>query len=772
MGEGHNATGRALHEVAERLWPGVEVHWVDVLDAMGHGTGPVFRKVYALGVERVPKLYQFFYASLWHYRWFARAAKRVIGAWSGRKLAPVLDSLRPDLVISTYPMGSTGLEWLRRHRGLTVPTGAWISDFAPHPSWVHTGVDVNLVMHRVALAPARRGVPGAPVEVSAPPVPSTFRPGDRGLARTTLGLPADGMVVLVSCGSLGFGRTDETVRELLAGDAGAYVIVVAGRNGRLRDELTDRFGGEPRVDVRGWVRDMAELMRAADVVVSNAGGATALEAIACGRALLLHNPIAGHGQANAALLAEAGLARVCAGSGELARAMSEYRRDPEALRALERAANRHATGHRLEDALRSLAAAVPTSGSRPLPPGDALFLHVDTPAVPQHVGTVLVFEPGPELTREQVASLLAGVPGVDGVLRRPGRLRGSRWVGGMRDPGELADEVTADDLAAEVDRFFSDPLDHRRAVGAARLVSGLPGGRRAVLVKVHHALGDGITLLQALLSRTDDAATLSWASRPAAPLRDTRIRADPRLLTRGLWRLARAGRAPVTPLDGQLHTPRRRHELLRLPGKQVRAAARSLGLNPTELLLALFAEALHDTPQPWQSGRFRLMVPWSLRGTENLRAAGNHTGAVSVDLPIGAMPLSGRADLLARALRERTAAGVPEAAHTVVRLLGTLPPRLHAVAARRVYRREWFNAIATVMPGPRRQVHWHGAELSAAYPVLALAPGTGLAWGALTWGRWITLSFTTTPALAPLVEGIAKHMDAALRDLAGDLGAR
>ncbi|EHR50922.1 UDP-N-acetylglucosamine:LPS N-acetylglucosamine transferase [Saccharomonospora marina XMU15] len=772
MGEGHNATGRALHEAAERLWPGVEVHWVDVLDAMGARTGPVFRRVYALGVERAPKLYQFFYASLWHYRWFARAAKAVIGGWSGRKLAPVLDSLRPDLVISTYPMGSTGLEWLRRHRGLTVPTGAWISDFAPHPSWVHTGVDVNLVMHRIALAPARRGVPGAPVEVSAPPVSSAFRPGDRGQARTALGLPSDGTVALVSCGSLGFGRADETVRELLAGDPEAHVVVVAGRNTRLRDELGNRFGGEPRVDVRGWVRDMAELMRAADVVVTNAGGATALEAIACGRAVLLHNPIAGHGQANAALLAAAGLARVCASSGELARAMSEYRRDPEALRALERAAHRHATGHRLEDGLRTLASAVPVSGSRPLRPGDALFLHVDTSAVPQHVGTVLVFEQGPELTREQVGSLLAVVPGVEGVLRRPGVLRGSRWTGGARDPRDLADEVSSDDLAAEVDRFFSEPLDHRRAVGAARLVSGLPGGRRAVLVKVHHALADGITLLQALLSRTDDAATLSWASKPAAPLRDTGVRADPRLLARGLWRLARAGRAPATPLDGHIRTPLRRHELLRLPGKQVRAAARSLGVSPTELLLALFSEALHDNPQPWQPEKFRLMVPWSLRGTENLRAAGNHTGAVSVDLPVGSMPLSRRVELVARALRERTATGVPEAAHTVVRLLGKLPPRVHAVAARWAYRREWFNAIATVMPGPRRKVHWHGAELSAAYPVLALAPGTGLAWGALTWGRWITLSFTTTPSLAPLVEGVGKHMDAALRDLAGDPGAR
>lgn len=772
MGEGHNAAGRALQETAERLWPGVEVHWVDVLDAMGRGTGPLFRKVYRIAVERLPRLYHFCYASVWHYRWFARAAKRFIGSWSGRRLAPVLDSVRPDLVISTYPMGSTGLEWLRRHRALAVPTGAWICDFAPHPSWVHSGVDVNLVMHELASTPARECVPGARVEISAPPVPSAFRPGDRSVARTQLGLPLDRPLALVSCGSLGFGRTDRTVSELLDGDPAVHVVVVTGRNTRLRDELSNRFAGRSRVDVRGWVDDMAELMRAADVVVTNAGGATALEALACGRAVLMHDPIAGHGRANAALLAKAGLARMCTGRGELARAMREYHRDPDALRALEHAARRHAGSHDLGDALRLLAATTPEPGSRPLPPADALFLHVDAPAAPQHVGTVLVFEPGPPLTLEHVGSMLSGVPGLDGTLSQPRPLRAARWVGGGLDPRTLVDEVRRDDLAAEVDRFFSTPLEPEHAVGAARLVTGLPGGRRAVLVKLHHALGDGITVLQALLAETDDSASLSWASRPATVLRTRGTRVDPGKLLKGLWRLARAGSAPTTALDGPLHTPQRRHELLRLPGKQVRAAARSLEVSPTELLLTLFAQALQESQQPRQHGHFRLMVPWSLRGTESLRAAGNHTGAVSLDLPVGPMPLPQRARLVARTLRDRTGAGVPEAAHTVVRLMGGLPPRLGAVAARWVYRREWFNAIGTVLPGPRRQVRWHGAELSAAYPVLALAPGTGLAWGALTWGPWITLSFTCPPALAPLVEGIAKHMDAALRELAGDSGPR
>ncbi|MFF5989626.1 wax ester/triacylglycerol synthase domain-containing protein [Prauserella flavalba] len=769
MGEGHNATARALRAAARRVWPGVEVEWADVLDVMGRGTGPVFRWIYATSVERLPWLYEFFYASVWHHRWFAKAAKRVIGAWSGRRLAAVIDAVRPDAIVSTYPMGSTGLEWLRRHRGLSVPTAAWVSDIAPHPSWVHEGVSVNLVMHEVAVEPARRSVPGAPVAVSAPPVPERFTPGDRGGARARLGLPATGLLAVVSCGSLAFGDPSAAVRELLGGDPAACVVVVTGRDGRLRRRLERGFAGDERVRVLGWVDDMATLMTAADLVVTNAGGATALEALACGRAVVLHDPIPGHGKANARLLEEAGLARVCVRPGELAGTVRELARRPERLRALEEAARRHASAHRLDDDLRAFFRLPGTARARPLPAPDALFLHASTPEVPQYVGTALVFEPGPPLTRKDAAGMLAAVPDVGGRLLPARTLRRARWDPGEHaDPLSLVDEVESGDLARAVDAFFSLPLDTSRALGAARLVTGLPGGRRALLVKLHHALGDGMTVLQALLSDTDTSTGLSWAIRPTTSVGGNGFRPAAGKLAGGLWELARAGRAPATPLDVTITGPDRHHAVVRLPGREVRKAARALGVAPADLLKAVFAEAVHDVLGARPGARFRLMAPWSLRGTGSMRAAGNHTGAVSVDLPVGPMDLRTRASLVADGLRRRIDAGVPEAAHAVVRLIGRLPPRLHTLAARSVYRGDWFNAIGTVMPGPRREIRWHGSVMSEAYPVLALAPGSGLAWGAMTWGHWVTMVFTGTPAHAALVDGIAARTHALFAELAGD----
>lgn len=355
MGEGHDAAGRAVAAAVAELWPDATVEWVDVLAALGHGTDSLFDRIYAGSVEHWPWLYEYYYGSLWRRPWFARAAKRFIGAWAGRRLEPLLARSRPDLVLSTFPMGSTGLEWLRRHRRLAVPTGAWICDFAPHPSWVHAGLDLNLVMHDVAVRPAQDAVPGAVVAVSAPPVSSWFRPGSRSAARHRLDLPDAMLCAVVSCGSLGFGRVGDTVQELLDGDPRWQVVVVSGRNDRQHAELARRFGDRQRVRVLGWVENMAELMTAADLVVTNAGGATALEALACGRAVVLHNPIAGHGRANAALLAEAGLVRVCSTPGELADLVRELADDRRGLRDLESGALQYVNSHDVGDGLLALA---------------------------------------------------------------------------------------------------------------------------------------------------------------------------------------------------------------------------------------------------------------------------------------------------------------------------------------------------------------------------------------------------------------------------------
>ncbi|MGH3438972.1 MAG: WS/DGAT domain-containing protein, partial [Sciscionella sp.] len=706
-------------------------------------------------VRSTPWLYEFFYASLWRMRWFADASKRFVGGWCGRRLAPKIAALRPDIVLSTYPLGSAGLAWLRTHRRLEMPVGAWVSDFAPHPFWVYDGLDQHFVMHPVAVETARRCVPGAPVTAAAVPVVRAFAPGDRTAARQRGDLPEDAFVALVSCGSLGFGDVEDAVRELLAAAPRVLPVVACGRNEDLRRRVA---AIDPRrVRALGWTDEMPQLTVAADVVVTNAGGATSLEALACGRPVLMYRPIAAHGKANAALMAQAGLAQVT-GKGELTPSVRRLCDEPETLRTMEKTATEHATGRSIADDLRELAAVTPARAPEPLPAADAMFLHVQTPQVPQQVSAVLMFDRKPDgdsITVADAAFMLAAAPRAGGRLIPGTAWRRARW---QPDPDidiqDAIDEVETADLIEAMDAFFSVGVTMARPC-VGRVVHGLPGDRSALMFKLHHALGDGMVVIWALVAKTRDEQFIAEARQPrgAAPTPRGVARGALRgakLVSGGLWQLVTAGRAPRSPLDGATASAERHHGVAEFPSERIVTAANAYGVRRTEFLLALVGEALHRTADP--GDRVRVMVTRSTRSPKTLRLAGNHTGAASVDLPTGAMPFRERALGSQRALRAQVRSGAPETAAMVLRLLGFTPPWLHAKLSRLVYSSTWFNVITSMLPGEETSVALKGAPLPVVYPVLALAPGVGMSVGLMTWLGKVTVCISAAPDVVPFTD--------------------
>lgn len=790
MGGGHVATSRALEEVVRRRWPAAEITTVDTLDVMGPGVGPLFRWIYVSNVNSTPWLYDFFYDSLVRRRWFAQSSKRFVGEWSGRALQKVLARHRPDMVLSTYPLGTAGLQWLRVHRGMDVPTGAWVSDFAPHPFWVYRDVDLHLVMHEQAVGPALAAEPQAVVDVCAPPVASVFTPGDRAEARERLGLRRDAFVAFVSTGVYAFGDVEAAVDALLAAGPSVQVVVACGRNEALRHQLEVKGVDPDRLVPLGWVDGMPDWLRAADVVVTNAGGATSLEALACGRPVVMYDPIAGHGRANARLMAEAGLAVLCLTRADLTRTARELATSPDRMRELADAVLAHLARHDLDSALLRLAApgpsAPPAARDHRVRAQDAFFLHTETPDVAQQVGAVVVLDPRPDgpVRREHVLALLRErLPRLPVLRRRllDRRHHAWRWVHAAEvDPDEHVDVVALDAggrLDDAISDFYSTPLDRSRPLWRVRLVTGLPEGRTALLVRLHHALGDGVSVIGTLDKLVDGwpvADVRPDAHRGLSATRPDRLSLRAlALLPVGLWHLARAGQAPTSPFDGRLPGPRRRVVLAELPGALVRRTAHHHGARSSELLVSAVAGALHrllrdrgvDTSGMVQ----RVVVPLSLRGGDDAWDEGNWTGAAPVDVPVGPLSEEDRLAAVRRALRAGTGRGQPEAARLLMRAAGLLPASVHGSLARSVYGDRWFNAIVSYMPGRVRPRSCAGARVSATYPVLPVAEGVGLAVGLMPWGRQVGIGITVDPTLVPDADALPAALEEALGALARSL---
>ncbi|WP_165922426.1 MGDG synthase family glycosyltransferase [Pseudonocardia endophytica] len=771
IGEGHHAAARAVEERARALWDGVEVVWTDTLADMGRGTAPAFRSIYAGCVRYLPWLYGLYHRLLRRVPPFRAATRAVIGAWSAPGLAAAVDRHRPDLVVATFPEGVTGLDRLRRRGRLPVAAAAVVADPAPHPLWIGPSLDLHLVSTAAGAEMLRRWAPEARVRVGAPPVARRFHPPDGDRAA---GPPR----VLVSCGSMAFGDVAGICRAVL--DTGADVLVGTGRDPALRRRL-ERMAAGPALDVRDWIDDPAAAVRGCDVVVTNAGGATALEAIACTRPLLLVDPVPGHGEANALLLARAGLARLCRGPDELGAAVRELSR-PDRHAAAVAALRAHLRSTDPDADVAALGRLRAPDGGR-MRAQDAFFLDAATRRVPQQVGAVVVLDPGGVEAR-RLPRLLADLvreraPGIDLLCRSLTDGRSPRWV---RDPApDPGRHVRAAPLTVGPDgryrsvddaatAFFGSALDP--AVAWELAVAPEPATDRvAVLARAHHALGDGLVITDALVALlTDESAErphgrARGVERPPRPLRWRRAART----LRGLWHLAAMPPAGRSPLTGTVRGPVHRRIGVDLDGPAVRAAARAHGVGTTALVLAVLAEALHRTfaEAGVPASRVRAMVPITTRtrAGADARATGNRMAVVPADLPTGPMPPHLRVAAVARAVHRAGTGGRPEAASAAVDAAGRLPRPLRGPVVRLVHGRRFFHLVASVMPGVRRTVHVGGRRVDAIRPVLPLAGGVGLAVGALHCGSRTCVGITADPDLVPLLDGLADRVRASLRDM-------
>lgn len=348
MGEGHNAAANALSEVMEDCWPGCTVDRLDTMELRGARFARAARWTYGFQLSAVPWSYAMFYEWLSRSEAGATALKKVIGSFFGRRLSRVLESKKPDLVVSTYPFGSAAIDWLRAKRGMGTLTVTYIPAFHVHPLWVYPNIDMHFVMYDSAATHAR--MPGfeRSMRVGAPPVREGFGDLDRTEARAALQLPARDFVVLMTGGAWGLGDIEAGVEALVKMEPPVHVIAVCGKNASLEAQLGKLVRAHPgRLDVYGYVSTMPQLMAAADVVVTNGAGVTVLEALRTPRPVVAFAPLAGHGTASTAEMVRRTLAVEARDVPKLVEQVRRLRTDPELLQKMEQAGQRWADGRYL-----------------------------------------------------------------------------------------------------------------------------------------------------------------------------------------------------------------------------------------------------------------------------------------------------------------------------------------------------------------------------------------------------------------------------------------
>lgn len=238
-------------------------------------------------------------------------------AVAGPRATKIIKKFKPDLVIGTGGYASGPIVFRALQMGIKT---------AIHEQNAYPGITTKLLAKRVnsvmlTVEEAKKYLPhNIKCEVTGLPVRSGFKSITKEQARHELGLD-DSICILSTGGSLGAGRINETVADLMAWYDGHLIVNhIHSYGGMGKDTFIKEVESKGvnlrennRLIVKEYIDNMATCMAAADLVISRCGANSLYELQNMGRgSILVPSPIVAgnHQYHNGMVLQKAGAAIV------------------------------------------------------------------------------------------------------------------------------------------------------------------------------------------------------------------------------------------------------------------------------------------------------------------------------------------------------------------------------------------------------------------------------------------------------------------------------
>ncbi|MNM45350.1 Processive diacylglycerol beta-glucosyltransferase [compost metagenome] len=322
-GDGHYQASKAV-EASLRSRGVTDVTLLDLMAEAHPLINGITRFVYLQSFKTIPRLYGWVYNATKEMPQEAPLLE-VINSLGAGKLQQTLRELRPDLIIHTFPQ--LAMPRLLKRTGQSLPLANIVTDFDLHGRWIHPGVDRYYVATDDMKAEMmNRGIPEDRIRVSGIPVKPEFACQSKTseesfsepLQRLLSERPVRKPTVLLMAGAYGSMQGVREVIERLTALDRYRVITVCGRNRELYRGLQGQLRPHPDVHLIGYVKQVAELMRSSDCIVTKPGGITLSEALACQLPIFIYRPVPGQELNNARYLAQKGVACITRTPAELA----------------------------------------------------------------------------------------------------------------------------------------------------------------------------------------------------------------------------------------------------------------------------------------------------------------------------------------------------------------------------------------------------------------------------------------------------------------------
>jgi diacylglycerol O-acyltransferase / wax synthase len=444
---------------------------------------------------------------------------------------------------------------------------------------------------------------------------------------------------------------------------------------------------------------------------------------------------------------------------------------------------------------------------------DATFLYFEKKEAPMHIGSVSIFEG--EIPFEAFAQMVDAkmhlLPRYQQVVTPdPFNLGHPTWEFDQRFDirhhifkVQLDAPGTEEQLIACAGKIFTPLMDRNKPLWDVHIVSGLEGGRTAMIFRVHHCMVDGMSGVELLkivldLSPTPTPLPPKQEAKPKSLQLDPTRRFFDTLLggmtegmnrwmefQNGLLNLTQAltneaSRASMQNISAEF--PRLASPASPLPFNracsgerklvwntfnfaEARAIRGALGGTVNDVVLTALSGAVsryaHHHNLPLEGRNLRVMVPVSMRQEGQRTALGNVVSMLPVEIPLSLPDPLTRFKYINQKTMAMKGGRVAEGLNLGSALMGILPAPVQALMGALAPSHlplPVYNIVSTNVPGPQVPLYAMGHRMTAYYPYVPVGYAVGCGCAIMSYDQHLYFGLTADVQAMPDVEWLRDYL--------------
>lgn len=356
-GGGHLSAANSIKEYIDSHYNDVDTILVDCIEYINHSFNKITVTAYKEMAKKIPWAWGTVYTQT------KKGPMSRISHNSNKvmaiKLKKLLQTINPDLIISTHPFSSQMCAYLKKKGKINSKIATIMTDYAPHPQWLTDSdfMDYYFVAHdEMKNQIIKTGISQNKVFATGIPLSNRFLQSyNKEETLSYFGLLPNKKTVLFFAGGefgLSKSKTYKILDTLAKNFDNIQIIAISGKNKKMHrnfEDIVEENNKEDCIKVLSYTNKVPELMSISDMVITKPGGLTTTESLASGLPIIVINPIPGQEEENAEFLEKENLAIWIRKRDNIEEVLKDIFNNPSLMRKMKINARLFAKKHSTKD---------------------------------------------------------------------------------------------------------------------------------------------------------------------------------------------------------------------------------------------------------------------------------------------------------------------------------------------------------------------------------------------------------------------------------------